>query len=67
MVNSSWTWSTRSVHCSHDTNADGQEVLARFGASTHPYDQWFVEQLTDLHDFEHAGQAQELLDFEVVS
>ena len=41
------------------------EILAEFAASTHPYDQWFVEQLNDLHDWEQAGIAQPLLDFTV--
>ena len=35
----------------HTAEDDAHERLKNFGTSKHPMDQWFVEQLTDLHDF----------------
>src|SRR3989338_2689083 len=36
------------VHIAED---DVKKRLEHFGTSKHPMDQWFVEQLTQLHDF----------------
>ena len=54
------THETEEAHAAPDRAA---KLLEEFGASTHPYDQWFVEQLNNLHDWEYAGVAVPLLDF----
>jgi len=36
----------------HDAEDDALERLAGFASSNHPYDRWFFQQLTELHDFE---------------
>lgn len=54
---------TQFVVVYHDAEENARELLADFMTSSHPYDQWFVEQLKDLHDFEEAGEAKHILNF----
>lgn len=44
----------------HEAEDDARERLKNFASSTHPMEKWFVEQLSELHDFSplnDAGQA----------
>lgn len=37
----------------HDMDDDGMEKLKAWDASTHPFDQWFNQQLHDCYDFDN--------------
>lgn len=49
----------------HDAEDDALDRLAKFTSSKHPYDVWFLEQLTKLHDFDGSEtQATHLFSFD---
>lgn len=48
----------------HDAEKGAKERVANFSSSKHPYDQWFLEQLTKLHDLEGDSLAELLFTFD---
>jgi hypothetical protein len=48
----------------HGIEKDAKARLEKFATSNHPYDQWFLEQLRDLHDFDEVGEAQFLFSYD---
>jgi hypothetical protein len=49
----------------HEAEDYALERLSKFTESQHPYDRWFLEQLTELHDLTQAGLSQHIMSFVV--
>ncbi len=49
----------------HDAEDDAVERLTHFNESNNPYDQWFLKQLVEFHDFNtvEGNQAEQIFNF----
>jgi len=45
----------------HEAEDNALELLADFGKSTHPFDQWFFEELSKMHEFDGSETMAQLL------
>lgn len=49
----------------HEVEDDVMDPLANWATSTHPFDQWFQEQLNNLHDMENVAPPDLLFSLDV--